>query len=106
MGYFTKYGDGGVDILPLGGLLKSQVKELAKELGIPAKIINKKPSAGLWHGQTDEEEMGITYAVLDKILLGLEKSDLTGLDAKLVKKVKQKMAETEHKRSLPPIFAP
>jgi NAD+ synthase len=106
MGYFTKYGDGGVDILPLGGLLKSQVKEMARELGIPAKIIDKKPSAGLWHGQTDEEEMGITYAVLDKIIPGLEKKKLTGLDQKLVKKVKQKMAQTEHKRSLPPIFLP
>ncbi len=106
MGYFTKYGDGGVDILPLGGLLKSQIKELARELGIPSKIINKKPSAGLWHGQTDEEEMGITYAVLDKIITGLEKNDLTGLDAKLVNKVKQKKAQTEHKRSLPPIFTP
>lgn len=104
MGYFTKYGDGGVDILPLGGLLKSEIKNLARELGIPDRIINKKPSAGLWHGQTDEEEMGITYAMLDKIILGLDKNKTTGLDQKLVKKVKQKMKETEHKRSLPPVF--
>jgi NAD+ synthase len=106
MGYFTKYGDGGVDICPLGGLLKSQVRELAAELGIPAKITGKKPSAGLWHGQTDEEEMGITYAVLDKIILGLEENKLAGLDQELVKKVKEKMKGTEHKRSLPPIFRP
>ena len=106
MGYFTKYGDGGVDILPLGGLLKSEVKEMAGELGISAKIIEKKPSAGLWHGQTDEEEMGITYAMLDKIILGLEKKKLTGLDQKLVNKVNQKMAQTEHKRRMPPFFTP
>lgn len=106
MGYFTKYGDGGVDILPLGGLLKSEVRELAKKLDIPAKIVNKIPSAGLWPGQTDEGEMGITYADLDRIIIGLEKNELTGLDKKLVSKVKQKMAETEHKRSLPPVFIP
>ena len=60
VGYFTKHGDGGVDILPIGGLLKKQVRALAEELGIPGNIINKPPSAGLWHGQTDEGEMGIT----------------------------------------------
>lgn len=106
MGYCTKYGDAGVDILPLGGLLKSQIRELAKELKIPAGIIDKTPSAGLWPGQTDEKEMGISYADLDKIIMGLEKNKMTGLDQKLVKKVTQKMAETEHKRNLPPIFTP
>lgn len=106
MGYFTKYGDGGVDILPLGGILKSQVRELAKELGIPDKILNKVPTAGLWPGQTDEGEMGITYAELDKIITGLEKNELAGLDPKFVSKVKQKMSETRHKRALPPIFIP
>ncbi|MFH1575980.1 MAG: NAD+ synthase [Candidatus Margulisiibacteriota bacterium] len=106
MGYFTKYGDGGVDLLPLGGLLKSQVRELAEELGIPKVIIERKPSAGLWHGQTDEEEMGISYEMLDKIIVGLEKKKLAGLDKKLVDKVKQKMAATEHKRCLPPVFNP
>ncbi len=105
MGYFTKYGDGGVDILPLGGLLKSQVRELAKELGIPEKIIKKKPSAGLWHGQTDEEEMGITYDILDKIILGMDKNDFAGLDPKLVDKVKEKLAATEHKRRTPLYFS-
>lgn len=104
MGYSTKYGDGGVDILPLGFLLKSQVRDMAKELGIPKEIIEKKPSAGLWHGQTDEEEMGITYEVLDKIILAMDKGDFSGLDQKLVEKVKQKLAATEHKRSLPPKF--
>ncbi|MFH1683836.1 MAG: NAD(+) synthase [Candidatus Margulisiibacteriota bacterium] len=106
MGYFTKYGDGGVDIMPLAGLLKSQVRDLAKDLGIPKVVIERKPSAGLWHGQTDEAEMGITYDMLDKIIVGLEKKKLAGLDKKLVNKVKQKLAQTEHKRQFPPIFKP
>ena len=104
MGYCTKHGDAGVDIMPLGGLLKSQVKELARKLDIPAKIINKVPSAGLWEGQTDEGEMGVAYADLDPIIMGLEKNELSGLDPKLVDKIKQRTAQTEHKRSLPPIF--
>jgi len=68
MGYFTKYGDGGVDILPLGDLTKTEVYKLAKVLNIPQRIIKKPPSAGLWPGQTDEEEMGIKYKLLDKII--------------------------------------
>lgn len=104
MGYFTKYGDGGVDILPIGNLLKAEVKEIAKELGVPDAVIQKHPSAGLWHGQTDEAEMGISYNVLGKIILGMDKGDLSGLDKKLVNKVKQKFAATEHKRKMPPIF--
>ena len=59
LGYFTKYGDGGVDILPLGNLLKGELKELARFLGVPEPIINKPPSADLWEGQTDEGELGL-----------------------------------------------
>lgn len=69
MGYFTKYGDGGVDLLPLGNLVKHQVKELAEYLGVPRPVIDKDPSAGLWSGQTDEKEMGITYQQLDNYIL-------------------------------------
>jgi NAD+ synthase len=69
VGYFTKYGDGGVDILPLGNLVKKEVRELGRHLNIPAVIMDKTPSAGLWEGQTDEEEMGITYEALDRYLL-------------------------------------
>ena len=68
VGYFTKYGDGGVDILPIGALYKTDVRMLAKHLKIPEKIINKDPTAGLWPGQTDEDEMGIKYSLLDQIL--------------------------------------
>ncbi|RLJ05781.1 MAG: NAD(+) synthetase [Candidatus Aenigmatarchaeota archaeon] len=101
VGYFTKYGDGGVDIEPIGGLYKTQVRELAKELGIPEEIITKPPSAGLWEGQTDEGEMGITYEELDKILQALEKGDTEGLDPEKVEKVKQMIQKSEHKRKPP-----
>jgi len=96
IGYFTKYGDGGADILPLGNLLKSQVKELAEYLGIPKKIINKPPSAGLWEGQTDEEEIGISYDQLDKYLK-------TGkLNNKIIEeKIQNKITESAHKRTIP-----
>ncbi len=68
IGYFTKYGDGGVDLLPLATLLKSDVRAMAAELGVPQVIIDKAPSAGLWLGQTDEGDMGFTYADLEKYL--------------------------------------
>ncbi len=69
VGYFTKYGDGGIDLAPLGRLVKTEVRELAGYLGIPEKVINKSPSAGLWKGQTDEEEMGVSYKTLDRYIL-------------------------------------
>ena len=69
VGYFTKYGDGGVDLLPLGDLLKSQVREIAYKLALPEEIIAKPPSAGLIPGQTDEDELKITYGELEEALL-------------------------------------
>jgi NAD+ synthase len=104
VGYFTKYGDGGVDILPLGGLLKSQVLELAKELEIPPKIIKKVPSAGLWKGQTDEDELGITYKELDKILLSTEGRTDFDIVPALKNKVEKMIKESAHKRNSPPVF--
>ncbi|MCX5702384.1 MAG: NAD(+) synthase, partial [Candidatus Omnitrophica bacterium] len=98
VGYFTKYGDGGVDILPLGGLLKKDVKALAKELGIPKHIIIKPPTAGLWPGQTDEAEMGITYKELDDILERIEKRKKQVLSREKVNKVKEMIRRSEHKR--------
>src|SRR5690606_7818796 len=71
-GYFTKYGDGGVDLLPIANLLKREVYEWAKVLGVPNEIINKAPSAGLWDGQTDELEMGTTYDYIDAYISGNE----------------------------------
>lgn len=96
VGYFTKYGDGGVDILPLGGLVKSQVRELARHLGIPERIITKPPTAGLWPGQTDEGEMGLTYADLDRYLLTGE------AEAGVRERIARMHAASEHKRRLPP----
>ena len=72
MGYGTKYGDLGSDFLLIGNLFKTEVRELAKYLDVPDEIINKAPSAGLWEGQTDEAELGITYELLDKILMRIE----------------------------------
>lgn len=102
-GYFTKYGDGGVDILPIGNLLKKQVKLLAKELSIPEHIISKPPSAGLWPGQTDESEMGITYVELDDILWRLENKKPQVLSNEKVSKVKRMICRSEHKRQGPKI---
>ena len=97
IGYFTKYGDGAVDILPLGNLVKRQVRELAIYLDIPKEIIQKPPSAGLWVGQTDEGEMGITYEELDHYLI-------TGQAAEEVKKkVDARITGSAHKRDLPAI---
>jgi NAD+ synthase len=102
-GYFTKYGDGGADLLPLGDLLKSQVRELARELGVPEVIITKPPSAGLWAGQTDEEEMGITYDELDRTIAAIEKGDTSGCDEATLERVKAMRAASEHKRQPIPI---
>ena len=97
IGYFTKWGDGGVDILPIGNLVKKQVVELAQFLAIPKEIIAKPPSAGLWQGQTDEDEMGITYNILDTYLT-------TGkANAKAKEKIESMMTSAQHKRALPPI---
>lgn len=104
VGYFTKYGDGGVDLLPLGALYKNQVRTLARAIGVPERIIQRPPSAGLWAGQTDEAEMGITYEELDGILEGLERGDTTGYSAERVEQVKRMVSRSAHKRNMPPVF--
>lgn len=96
-GYFTKYGDGGVDLLPLGKLLKSEVVQWARELGVPEQVIKRPPSAGLWEGQTDEAEMGITYDAIDAFLSG---NHISNDDYVRLKSMHEK---TEHKRQLPPL---
>ena len=90
IGYCTKYGDGGVDILPIESLYKKEVREMGRILGVPEDIVNKSPSAGLWSGQTDEEEMGITYDELDKILHAVENNETDDIDSEKLHKV-QKM---------------
>jgi NAD+ synthase len=98
IGYFTKYGDGGVDLLPIGELLKSDVRAAARELGVPEPVIEKAPSAGLWLGQTDEAEMGFTYADLENYLT---KGPETVSPA-LAMRIERLIRASEHKRALAP----
>jgi NAD+ synthase len=105
IGYFTKYGDGGVDFEPIGALYKCEVREVAKILGIPEKIITKPPSAGLWEGQTDEDDIGMTYDRLDEIIYRLDNSlDLNDLNREDIKCVKDMMEAAKHKNNTPPTF--
>ncbi len=103
-GYFTKYGDGGVDMLPLGDVYKTEVWELARELGVPREVIERAPSAGLWPGQTDEEELGITYRELDHVLAAMASGDTGDIAASTLEKVERMVAHSAHKRAMPPIF--
>lgn len=105
VGYFTKYGDGGVDILPLGNLLKNKVYELARTFGVSKRIITKKPSAGLWAGQTDEDELGLSYPELNNILNLLNKpSQLRHFPRRKVYTVRRLIQKSLHKRRMPAIF--
>jgi len=112
-GYFTKYGDGAVDVLPIGGLYKTQVFQLARYLGIPKPIISKPPSAGLWRGQTDEGELGFSYELLDRILFQLvnekhtvgETATLLNMETSRVQEVRSKVLGSRHKRQSPRVAA-
>ncbi|MGC9307512.1 MAG: NAD+ synthase [Thermoplasmatota archaeon] len=108
IGYFTKYGDGGTDFLPIGDVYKTQVFQLARHLDIPEPIIEKAPTAGLWKGQTDEEELGISYEKLDHILYGLERkwpvekiARLADIEESEVHRVQHMRRRSQHKRSMP-----
>lgn len=98
VGYFTKHGDSGVDILPIADFVKEEVRDLARYLNIPDIVINKPPSAGLWEEQTDEKEMGFSYKQLDSYIR-------TGVVEQEVKEKIDKMnKQSEHKRRLPVMF--
>lgn len=108
IGYFTKYGDGGTDFLPIGDLYKTQVNQLARHLDIPEPIMEKPPTAGLWKGQTDEGELGISYHKLDRILYGLERkwpvkkiARRADIEESEVHRVQHMRKRSQHKRSLP-----
>jgi NAD+ synthase len=109
MGYFTKYGDGGVDALPIGSLYKTQVFQLARYVEIPDRIISKAPSAGLWLGQTDEDDLGLSYDLLDRILLELidnektvkETARLLGVEPQRVQEISDQVHRAKHKRHAP-----
>jgi len=105
VGYFTKYGDGGADIQPIGDLYKTQVWELAKYLKIPQAIISKPPTAGLWKGQTDEKELKMSYKNLDVVLAGLEQkidfdemAKIAGVKASEVERIHLMRVKSQHKR--------
>ena len=110
LGYFTKHGDGGVDLEPLGGLYKTHVYELAKYLGVPERIIKKHPTADLWPGQRDEDELGIGYEEADQILYylmekgeNIERIVQRGFGRDRVEQVSGLVRYSEHKRRMPPI---
>lgn len=105
IGYFTKYGDGAADFEPLASLYKQEVRKLAKILRIPERIITKPPSAGLWVGQTDEDEIGLTYGELDEILYRIDYDiDFDGLNDKNIQKVRDLMSSGRHKLKMPSMF--
>ena len=99
IGYFAKHGDGGSDLLPIGHLLKSEVRALARELNVPAAVIDRTPSAGLWMGQSDEEEMGFSYAELERYL----EEGPQGVSPALAMKMERLIRSSDHKRALPPV---
>ena len=104
IGYFTKYGDGGVDLLPIVDLYKFEVRALARELGVPEPVIAKPPSAGLWTGQTDEAEIGLSYDQLDAALVAIAGGDTTGVDPAVLDRVRRLNAGSAHKRRPVPAF--
>ncbi|MGH2531231.1 MAG: NAD+ synthase [Thermomicrobiales bacterium] len=104
IGYFTKYGDGGVDLLPIVDLYKHEVRALAAELGVPEPIITKPPSAGLWPGQTDEGEIGLSYDELDRALAAIERQDVAAIPPAHVERIQSMMRGSEHKRQPVPAY--
>ncbi len=95
-GYFTKYGDGGVDLLPLAHLTKREVYEWGRILGVPQSVLDRAPSAGLWDGQTDEDEMGTTYDMIDDYIEG---KAVPEKDRLIIERLNSR---SEHKRVMPP----
>lgn len=109
-GYFTKHGDGGVDLLPLGDIYKTQERELARSLQLPDSVVERTPTAGLWEGQTDEAELGLAYEDLDVVLAGIERqfedakiADAAGVPVDEVQRVRQLVRGSWHKRNPPPV---
>jgi len=110
LGYGTLYGDMAAAFAPIGDLYKSQLREIAQFLGVPPEIVAKPPSADLWPGQTDEDELGATYADLDRALYALidrrwtlARATAAGLDRELLEWVARRVAVMEYKRQTPPV---
>lgn len=96
LGYFTKYGDGGVDLLPIVHLTKGEVMQMAKDMQLPEVIYTKKPTAALWEGQTDEQELGYSYDEVDKYIKGKK------IDSEIKIKIEKQIKVTQHKRDTLP----
>ncbi|MCP4217786.1 MAG: NAD(+) synthase, partial [bacterium] len=110
IGYSTLYGDSAAAFLPIGDLYKNQVFALARHLGVPDAIVNKKPSADLWENQTDEGEIGITYKVLDEILFKLvdcrlkaEEIEKAGYKREDIDRIQRMIIGSQYKRTMPPV---
>lgn len=108
LGYFTKYGDGGVDLLPIGDIYKTELRELASYLGVPENIIAKKSSPRLWQGQLAEEELGVSYEFADRVLYRLidkreDASIIVQEEGEKARTVIELCVRSEHKRKMPPI---
>mgnify|MGYP001044500736 CR=1 FL=1 len=110
LGYSTVYGDSAAALQPIGDLYKTQVRQLARALGVPEKVIQKAPSADLWKGQTDEGELGFTYEEVDKLLYLLvdqryrpENCIEEGFDRAFVERVVKMVRQNHFKRTMPPI---
>jgi NAD+ synthase len=110
LGYSTQYGDSACAINPIGDLYKAQVRQLARALGVPDVIVDKAPSADLWVGQTDEDELGFTYDEVDKLLYLLvdqryrpEECVEAGFDESFVREVVRRIQRNHFKRVMPPI---
>jgi len=114
-GYFTKYGDQAVDCNPVGTLYKQQVRQLAAHIGVPHDLVMQTPTAGMWTGQTDEDEMGVGYDTVDAILAlhidgplstAATVRALDGVDREAIERVEELVAASRHKRSMPPAPEP
>jgi len=110
LGYSTLYGDSACALNPMGDLYKTQVRQLAKAMGVPEPLIQKPPSADLWSGQTDEGELGFTYAEVDKLLFLLVDQRYTpkecideGFEERFVHAVIERIRKSQFKRMMPPI---
>ena len=112
IGYFTKYGDAGVDVMPLADLYKTQVRQLARYLGVPERIIEKPPSPRLWEDHTAEGEIGMSYDLLDSILyLRFDRwmdprrvAEALGVELETVLRVDRMVRSSQHKRMMPEVF--
>ncbi|MCP8320524.1 MAG: NAD(+) synthase, partial [archaeon] len=110
IGYFTKYGDGGVDFLPIAHLYKTQVRQLGKHLGLPESIVSKPSSPQLWKGQRATDEIPVDYDTLDLILYAMfdikmrdkEIASKLSVPLKIVQEVQRRYNESMHKRTYPP----